>query len=433
MEKICTLRELVEARTAESYFATALDRISIAKAFIDSCRDVADDKKKNDVIAIINPDIVSVKFDTDAAVSEYTVILPELPCKKELKRVGYDNMDYAAPSILNLCKERKKRDNTCEVIDYFRDSSNAYTIACLTFYIIFACHPLKGADYYAAAAKSTEEELKYFLGGPRFIFDPASYDLSKIEGYHKCPYDFWSKLSDGQRSFFAEILCGGKTINSCSELFAAWDKYFTYESLTLKAVCGENIAAYDFGEDHSIIATDVTVWNKIARCIYCKKEIKSKCKSCPYADKGLVEVTVIEVKLIVVNAALGQKREIFSEKIMPLKVGDVLQGKELDGLAGGEGDVFAVIPTKKLGVLGMEYLGDKVISIEPENGTPYVVSPGAKFKLVPGDKINVSDYIILEVIGKKGAKPAAAPASNGASGNAPVANTGDEKQDDDKD
>lgn len=429
MEKTCTLRELVEAKAAASYFATALDRIAIAKAFIEGCRGIAFNTKEDDAFAVMNPDTVLVKFDADAPKPEYTVMLPEAPDKKD-KKNAYDNIDYAVHSVLVRYDAKSKERNDYDISENFA-ASVPYTITCIAFYIIFACHPFKGARYYAEAAMSTEEEFKYFFDNPDFIFDPASYDSNKIEGYHKCPNDFWGKLSEGQRNFFAEGLCA-KSDYTCKELFKNWDKYFTYDELTLKAICGQDIKAYDFGDDHSIIATDVTVWNKVARCIYCNKEIKSKCKDCPYVDKGLVEVTVIEVKRIVVNAALGQKREVFDEKILELKVGERLQGNELDNISGGEGDVFVVIPTKKLGVLGMEYLGEKVISIEPAVGDPYVIKQGTKFKLVAGDKINVSDYVILEVLGKKGAKPAQASVAAAAPNNAPASDTDEKKQDDDK-
>ena len=68
MEKTCTLRELVEAKAAASYFATALDRIAIAKAFIEGCRGIAFNTKEDDAFAVMNPDTVLVKFDAGGTI-----------------------------------------------------------------------------------------------------------------------------------------------------------------------------------------------------------------------------------------------------------------------------------------------------------------------------------------------------------------------------
>lgn len=410
MEKICTLREWVESSVAQSYFGTTLERIAVAAKFIGKCSEIDTrcvDRVKNDIIfAELNPDTILLKIIDDNGVIAYDIDFVKKDDKKVLKNTYYSNFDYASSLVLNkysIGKEKGKEDSVYDVAVHLSKEDKAYAIAVNLFYIIFACHPFKGATYYSSPIENAEKELEFFINSKKFIFDSNYYAEEKIDGYHKCPNDVWNKLNDNQRAFFEKAL--SDDCYNLRRLFEEWKKYFSYSTIVLKTICGEDIDAFMFREDHSLIATDIAIWENLAKCALCKKELKSKCKSCPNAANALVTVTSMEIKITVTDANLGRSATHSTENVICLRVGDLLKGKDLDAKKGGDDNVFRVIPTKKLGVIGCEYLGEHPIALVNVDATAAVVlQHSSKFKLTPGDKIYLSPNVTIEVLSKSSKK-----------------------------
>jgi len=402
MEKEYTLREWVESVVSESYFGTTLERIAMADQFMEHCKRLVAERKYAVTVADLNPDTITIKVNDDNGTLTREFGFKQYRDKKMLNSTRYNNLEYAPESIVKRCATKRKKANMHDIARRFSDEDKAYTIAVNVFYIVFACHPFKGAAYYSSAVEDFEKELEYFKTSGKFIFAPEHYEAEKIDGYHKCPHDLWLKLGEEQRNFFTVALKNNHL--SCAKLFATWEGDFNYSYVVLKAICGEEIPALAFGNDHALIATDIAVWDNYAKCVYCKKEIKEKCKRCPHAANALVTVTTVNLRLTVTDAALGKKATRSTERTFTLRVGDVLTGRMLDSQNGGDDVVFRVIPTKKMGILGCEYLGDRPLLLEGADAATFMVlCKSKKFKLSPKDKIYLTSSHTLEIMEKTGA------------------------------
>ena len=402
MEKTCTLRELIDSKVARSYFGTGLERIEIAQAFMDAGDALFRSKKDKSVIAFLTPENITVRYDDESAEPEYTFAWPEMLPSKVLKETPYENFAYAPWDILNFCDTEDKRGNSENIMDRFKDEHKIYTLSVLLFYIIFACHPYKNAEYYEAAVMTSEDEYCYFVRKPAFVFDPLCAADNQVETFHQAPNAFWVKLSDSQRRFFEYAFQGdSRNRNFCQNFFEGWKKSFGHTKVCLRAICGEPIPAMLFGNDSVLIATDVAIWESAARCYYCNKEAKAKCKACADAATAVVEICFTDAKITSTNAALGRKATRSLEKIISLSVGFTLTGKDLDPANGGRDKVFAVIPTKRRGILGIEYFGERPIYVETADGAGSIITQKApRCLLLPGSKLYVSDTVTIEIMGK---------------------------------
>lgn len=414
MEKTCTLRELIEPKLAYSYCGTAVERLSIADAFINACEEIVYVKKSRSTVANLSPDTVTVTFDTEVSPTVYRMNFETALSRKALKATRYDNLSFAPREIVQFCSKKRKRANLREVSQRYVNENKAYTLTVMLFYIIFGCHPFKGASYYSAAVADREYDLRYFSEPRKFVFDPTYYGEEKIEGYHNSPYDFWSKLSDDQRSFFTDGLLGEPRY--LADVINDWKTYLAPRPVTLKALCGENVSACFYAKDYALISTDPAIRRNSAQCFNLRKDLHEKCKECPLSDKAFVTVTALDVKVTVTNAELGRSATESEERSFLLLTGDKLTGKDLDPENGGDETVFDVIPTKTVGVLGFKYLGRAPICIEDAGGNgKTVTADNPRFKVAVHDKIYVTDSVTLEITDCTSTmtrRAAAAPAPN---------------------
>lgn len=398
MAKTLTLREWIESAVSKSYFGTTLERISLAEKFMSQCKVLLGDKKSMATVAMLNPDTIKVTVNDVTGVVSYDVCFPSFTHQRKLKNTKYTNLDYASTSIVKFCSARRKHANLFEICKRLNEKDKTYTVAVNLFYIIFACHPFKGAEYFKSSVDDLERDYEVFGGEKKFIFSPEYYDSEKIDGYHKYPNDLWNKLKKEQRIFFTEAFFWGGY--RCADLFQKWQSYFQYSEVVLKTLCGEDIRGFAFDNDYTLIATDIAVWDNVARCIYYKKEFKDKCKNCPNSSSAFVTGASVNICLTVTDAALGKTPTHASKKLVKLRVGDTLTGRMLDEKNGGDQAVFRVIPTKKIDVLGCEYLGECPLYLEgADPANSMVLRKSNKFKLNPNDKIYLTPSVIFEVIG----------------------------------
>lgn len=406
-----TIREFVESALASSYAGTFPQRLKLACRFMEFYYNLQDKKEERKASAFMNPDTITFKVSTSDDGDEIYSFNEFTEPEKAWLELEYNNYDYASRGMLaRACdKLNRKKDlfTNRDARECCDELSKLQMASYILFYIIFGCHPYKSKSFYDQLTYTPRQMLAYFCK-VLFIFNPNAPQGTTIEGYHNLPLDLWKKLTVSQHKVFANAFNAysksdkkddktDRRYRSFKDFYYAWTRAFRYDTLILRAPCGEKIPALMFSEKKTIIATDIAIWENRAHCKNCNKAVYDKCKECRYKESGIVEATIIKARVTVDNSYAGKKATESTTKEIPIRVDLNITGYDLDPQNGGFDVVFTVIPTKTRGVLGLEYKGEKPIYVLYPDGQENFFKSGSKLKIGDGMMIQVTQNITVEI------------------------------------